>query len=225
MQVKLNRYGKDGSTYRVIFGQGVGGSVLHPEIVDVVKAWCLKPSLSHVEFYLPTAPTRAVSMKGGEMLPAWFNLEHGPADGPSWLVNLEQLAWASKVYIDLAKVNGGDFSKTVFAGFSNGGAVALYTGIQTCCAGVLSMSSVIVGKEKLIAEGLIIEQKKPVLLCCGSHDPLVPPADSHDTQTFLSSTTKCDVELKMFDRDHHGCTMSEADTCANWLASVLLPDF
>ena len=219
----LTRIGALGSKYRVIFGQGVGGLALHPWTAEVVNRWSRDPRLSHVEFFMPTPPTRSVSMKGGEEMPAWFNLEKGPAEGPAWVVNREHLEWAKNVYIELAHLEGGEIKTTVFSGFSNGGAVALYAGVQGECAGVLSLSGVMVAEEYLVDEDLMASESKPILLCYGNEDPIVPPADADGCLAFLQRKTPCDVELKMFDRKVHGCTDVEANAGADWLARVLMP--
>ena len=128
------RYGRQGGSRRVVFGHGVGGLDLYANtfIRDMVERWSKDPRLSHIEFVVPIAPTRSVGLTGGAEVPAWFDCEKEESaksvwnvDG--WKVNREHLEDSMRAYVDYATRDGGALETTVFAGFSNGGAQAIFS--------------------------------------------------------------------------------------------------
>lgn len=219
------RFGPAGATHRVVFGHGVGGVHASGDWIEsVIENWSKDERLSHIEFLVPTAPNREVTMLEGKVVPAWFNLEKSSSSTSGWEINMSHLEDSKRTYLELATCDGGNLQTTVFAGFSNGGATALFTGVQTECAGVMSMSSVIVGTEKLASEDL--QRATPVLLCFGAADKFVPEADAVACQRFIETETACHVERHMFDDLEHTYSESKAaslaiSVCADWLARVL----
>ena len=140
-----------------------------------------------------------------------------PHDGESTVST-----WASKqTYISLATQNGGTLETTVFGGFSNGGAQALVTGLQTPCAGILCLCSSLFGYRDFDEKDLQIP--KPVLYCTGEKDPYVPLAEIEKDKAFLADRSACDVQVRTFNMGHESCEQ-ELAVCANWLAKVLAVD-
>ena len=119
----------------------------------------------------------------------------------------------------------GDFAPalgtTVFAGFSNGGAQALVTGLGIPCAGILCLCSSLFGFRDFDEEGLQIP--KPVLYCVGEKDPYVPLEEIEKDKAFLADRSACDVQVRTFNMGHESCEQ-ELAVCANWLAKVLAVD-
>ena len=81
------RFGPKNASRRVVFGHGIGGldKFANTFIKGAVEHWSTDPRLRHVEFIVPTAPTRDLSMfaagatpdvremLGDAKLPAWFD--------------------------------------------------------------------------------------------------------------------------------------------------------
>eukprot|EP00392_Amoebophrya_sp_AT5.2_P007605 g7620.t1 len=120
------------SANRVIFGHGLGDS---PHgWADVCGLWSRE--ISNVQFVLPAAPLRGVTLNGGAQMPAWYDIP-----------TFETLAnFDSRLDMDAEGIDeaGAMYSehvvepeRTVFAGFSQGAGVALYTGI---CAAIVHNS-------------------------------------------------------------------------------------
>ena len=226
------RFGPKNASRRVVFGHGIGGldRFANTFIKGAVEHWSTDPRLRHVEFILPTAPTRDMSMfaagatadvremLGDAKLPAWFDCGQDASLPSGWRINHEHQAESKQTYIDLATQDGGTLESTVFGGFSNGGAQALVTGLQTPCAGILCLCSSLFGYRDFDEKDLQIP--KPVLYCTGEKDPYVPLEEIEKDKAFLADRSACDVQVRTFNMGHESCEQ-ELAVCANWLAKVL----
>jgi phospholipase/carboxylesterase len=68
-------------------------------------------------------------------------------------------------------------SRTVLAGFSQGGAVALYTGLRhpERLAGIVALSTYLMGIETLEQEASAANRQTPIFMAHGTDDPVVLP--------------------------------------------------
>lgn len=117
--------------------------------VDVAAIWA--GAMPSVRFVLPTAPRRAVTLNGGMHMPAWYDIKS--LDGSKVDRDTCDGIAGSKADVDAlvtreAALVGGAH-RVVLAGFSQGGALALYAGLQRGAqplAGVVSMSGYLPAK-------------------------------------------------------------------------------
>ena len=93
---------------------------------------------------------------------------------------------------------------------------AIFTGLQTPCAGILVLSSVLVDDNMSIDE-----TPKPVLLCVGDTDPYVSVAAATATQKAIAESAKVEVELNVYNKMEHAACDEAIAACADWLAKVL----
>ncbi len=155
----------------VIWLHGLGASGY--DFQPIVPQLGLPDSLS-VRFVFPHAPDRAVTLNGGMVMPAWYDiyaLERGSR------VDLEGLAQSASLVEQLVKKEmdrGVPEHRIVLAGFSQGGAVALYylTQRPASFAGVLALSTYLpVGDADESA--LRHNRSIPVWMGHGLEDPVV----------------------------------------------------
>ncbi len=153
---------------------------------DIPEIW-QKSTLGHVKFILPTAPMRPVTLNMGHRMNAWYDIAqlddrtHDPNTG------IEQSANYIKGLIEEEQSKTGiPLSRIALAGFSQGGAMSLFTGLQDeyipasdeggRLAGLLIMSGYL---PKASAFKLSDKLKEtPVLHCHGSADQVVSPSES-----------------------------------------------
>ena len=115
------------SAKRVIFGHGLGDT---PHgWADVCNMW--SKELPDVEFILPQAPTRPVTLNMGMQMPAWYDLPKLEDITSRLDVQAEGIDSAEETYQSLIE----NPAKTILAGFSQGAALALYTGLRWTAAG------------------------------------------------------------------------------------------
>ena len=220
------RFGPKNASRRVVFGHGVGGLDFSANtfIKGAVEHWSTDPRLQHVEFIVPTAPTRldGVAILDGAVAPAWFDMAQDASMPHGWRINREHLEASKQTYIDLATQDGGSLETTVFGGFSNGGAQALVTGLQTPCAGILALSCSLFGFREF--DDAALQTSKPVLFCTGEKDPYIPVSEVEADKAFIAGRAKCDVQVRTFKCIGHESCEQELAVCANWLAKVLAVD-
>lgn len=162
----------------VILMHGLGDSA--DGLEDLAKIW--RSQLPHVKFILPTAPQRSVTLNMGSRMNAWYNINglddraHDPCEG------LEESSSFINSLIQSEQDLGLSRSRILLAGFSQGGALALFTGLQLPSgesathsadplAGLLILSAYI---PKVSAFHYHSGYNSvPVLHCHGEEDPLV----------------------------------------------------
>lgn len=122
----------------------------------------------------PNAPQQAVTINGGMVMPAWYDLyslTDRSKEDEAGLANASEIL---KDIIDSQIASGIAPGNIVVAGFSQGGAVALYSLVQAQIAlgAVISLSAYL-PKAGLKNLGEVKNQKTPVLLMHGEYDDVV----------------------------------------------------
>jgi phospholipase/carboxylesterase len=132
--------------------------------------------LPDVRFVFPHAPRRPVTLNGGLVMPAWYDLvtledlERKSDDIKGILAS----AAAVEALIEREGERGVPPSRVVLAGFSQGGAVALYTGTRyrERLLGIMVLSAYELMPREPIAQQA--NALTPLLSCHGLFDPMVP---------------------------------------------------
>lgn len=130
--------------------------------------------MPHVKFILPTAPTQRVTMNMGMAMPSWYDItgldERSNENCAGIDASVERL---SNILKTEQEKYGLPYSRMVLAGFSQGGALSLFTGFQLPekLAGVVCMSGYLPAAKKFkVAPGL---EDTPVFHCHGTQDMVV----------------------------------------------------
>jgi phospholipase/carboxylesterase len=112
---------------------------------EVVPALGLPPAL-RVRFLFPHAPSMPVTINGGAVMPAWYDIR-------------------SEDLNDRADL----------AGFSQGGVIALHAGLRhpERLAALVALSTYLAAPESLAAEASRANRDLPVLMAHGRHDDIV----------------------------------------------------
>ena len=109
------------------------------------------PKSMRVRFVFPHAPKMAVAINNGYVMPAWYDIREANlserADVPGVQRSQAQLA----ALMARENARGVDDARIVLAGFSQGGAVALYTGLRhpKRIAGIVALSTYLVSANAL----------------------------------------------------------------------------
>ncbi|MCB9704770.1 MAG: alpha/beta hydrolase [Myxococcales bacterium] len=134
--------------------------------------------LPHARFVFPHAPPIPVTINGGWVMRAWYDirtLEQRPdREDPR---QIRASAARIAALLDRERARGIPSARIVLAGFSQGGAMALYTGLRypAALAGLIALSAYMLLPETLPAELAPANQATPALLAHGRFDDLVPP--------------------------------------------------
>ena len=111
----------------VIWMHGLGADGY--DFVDVPPVLRLPDSLT-VRFVFPHAPMQPVTINGGMVMRAWYDVRHDAGarreDEPGVRASRQRI----EALIAREKARGVPASRLVLAGFSQGGAMALHTGVR-----------------------------------------------------------------------------------------------
>ena len=111
----------------LIFLHGMGDTARGWSSLDhMLPSIC--PHLSSVEYIFPQAPIKGITLNGGELKPAWFDLFDWPVDSTSRDDVYGQLNSVCKLEDIVKKVEeekGIPASRIVVGGFAQGGAIAM----------------------------------------------------------------------------------------------------
>lgn len=172
------------ATVILMHGLGADGH----DFVPVVRELGLPDALP-VRFVFPHAPLRPVTVNNGYVMRAWYDIKSFTPAGRADLAGTVESSDRIASYVDLERERGVPASRIVLAGFSQGGAMALYAGLRypSRLAGILAMSCYLPFAEKLAAERTTANDAVPILLCHGRHDPVVPMAMGIEARDALQS--------------------------------------
>ena len=177
-----------------------------------------------IRFIFPHAPTRPVTINNGYVMRAWYDIAFGDLEGKTRKAD-EKGVRESQAQIGqlIARENsrGIAASKIVLAGFSQGGAIALHTGLRypETLAGVMALSTYLPLAESFAQEATPANAKTPVFMAHGIHDPVVPYAMGNSSREQLQQAGYA-LEWHEYPMQHSVCLEEVADI-GRWLTSVL----
>ncbi len=128
-----------------------------------------------VRFVFPQAPSVPVTINGGMVMPAWYDILAMDFDRVVDEAGVRSSAAALEQLIERERERGVDSARVVLAGFSQGGAIALHLGARypRPLAGVLALSTYLACDGDLDRERRPAEGAPPFLMCHGHSDPMV----------------------------------------------------
>ena len=109
----------------------------------------------------------------------------------------------------------------ILAGFSQGGAIALHTGLRHTArlAGIMALSTYLPLAESLAREAAAINARTPIFMVHGTEDPVVPHAMGSGSRDFLRQMGY-DVEWHEYAMPH-SVSLEEIKDIAAWLRRTL----
>ena len=163
-------------------GLGADGHDFEP----IVPELALPDSLP-VRFVFPHAPMRPVTINAGMVMRAWYDIagQGGIRREDEQGVRASQRA--IEALIEREKKRGLTAARIVLAGFSQGGAMALQTGLRhpERLAGLAALSSFLPLPDTLAAEASPANRDVPIFMAHGTHDPMIPLSRARDSRDRL----------------------------------------
>jgi phospholipase/carboxylesterase len=132
--------------------------------------------LPMVRFMFPNAPARPVTINGGMVMPAWYDIVSLGGHGPSERApDVRQSARLIQAVLEREEQRGVASPRIVLAGFSQGAALALHVGTRypRSLLGIMVLSGYEVLAETRDQEASPANRATPMLFCHGTYDPLV----------------------------------------------------
>jgi phospholipase/carboxylesterase len=197
-------------------GLGADGN----DFVDIVPEIRL-PGDRGVRFVFPHAPMRPVTINGGYVMRAWYDIRDDGGTRREDPAGVRASQAAIEALVARERERGIPASAIVLAGFSQGGAMALHTGLRhpERLAGIMALSCSLPLADTLAAEAAPTNRDVPIFMAHGTHDQMIPKARAqraHETLTGLSYK----VEWHEYPMPHSVCMEEVADIAA-WLGRVL----
>jgi len=200
-----------------LHGLGADGSDFEPVVPELRL-----PARLRLRFVFPHAPVRPVTINMGMSMRAWYDiLQLGGGKEDEAGIRASQALLEG--LIEQEKSRGVEARRIVLAGFSQGGAIALQTGLRypERLGGILALSTYLPLAATLAAERSPANRDLPVLMAHGTLDPMIPIARARDSRAALEALGYA-VEWQEYAMPHSVCGEEIADIAA-WLLRLLAP--
>ena len=197
-----------------LHGLGADGNDFAP----IVKQLRL-PATAAIRFIFPHAPTMPVTVNGGFVMPAWYDILEIQIDRKVDQPGLLASAKAIGGFIDRELARGIAGKRLVIAGFSQGGAVAYHLALShaTSFGGLLAMSTYLATADTLPYNPA--NKAIPIKIQHGTHDPIVPEALGRKAAARLTQEGY-QISYQSYPMEHSVCPAQITDI-SSWLQTVL----
>ena len=195
------------ATVIVMHGLGADGNDFVPIANELDLA-----SVGPVRFVFPNAPVMPVSINGGYQMPAWYDIAVADLQVQEDEAGLRRSQATIEAIIANEKARGIAAGRIVVAGFSQGCAMALMTGLRHAerLAGIVGLSGYLPIAATTAAERHAANHETPVFLAHGRQDPVVPYAAAVRTREALTALGYA-VEWHEYPMAHSVCMEEIAD--------------
>jgi len=202
----------------VLHGLGADGT----DFVPVCRALDLSAA-GAVRYILPHAPQRAVTVNGGHVMRAWYDIV---GMGPAWRedeAGLRDSQARIEALIAREHDRGIPSERIVIAGFSQGCAMALMTGVRYSnrLAGIAGLSGYLPLADATAAERADANRDTPIFLAHGVDDPVVSLARGRASRDRLLALG-CTLDWHEYPIEHT-VSLDEIRDLERWLLGRLAP--
>ena len=198
----------------VIWMHGLGADCW--DFVPVVKELALPAELP-LRFIFPQAPSRPISINNGQVMPGWYDISMAELQRKPDEAGVRASQAAINQLIEREIVRGIAAEKIVLAGFSQGGAIALQTGLRyrEALGGIMALSTYLTLEDSLAAEATVANANIPILMAHGTQDPLIPLSLAQSSRAKMQASGY-KIEWREYSMPHSVC-MEEIQDIGVWL--------
>ena len=200
----------------VLHGLGADGNDFVPVAQELDLA-----AAGPVRFVFPHAPVMPVTINGGYRMRAWYDVLAGDLRQRQDEQGLRRSQAQVEEVIAREKERGTPANRIVLAGFSQGCAMVLLTGLRHAerLAGIVGMSGYLPLADMTDQERTDANRLTPIFLAHGTMDPIVPLEASEMSRDALAALGY-DVQWHSYPMPHSVC-MEEIRDMNAWLLKVL----
>lgn len=183
-----------------------------------------KMNLPHVRFILPHAPEMAVTRNSGYIMPAWYDLYGVTGSSQEDEAGIKTSQTYINALIQKEIDRGIPANRIVLAGFSQGGAIALYTALRYPfkLAGILALSTYLPIKTKLVTEANPANATTPIFMAHGIYDDVIS-LDLCKISLAVLQSNHLAVDWHEYNMAHSVCAEEIVDI-RNFLQQILQQD-
>jgi phospholipase/carboxylesterase len=199
-----------------LHGLGADGNDFAPIVRELDLSGC-----APIRFVFPHAPTMPVTINNGYVMRAWYDILGTDLAKREDEAGLRASQKSVEALIAQQKAHGIAANRIVLAGFSQGCAMALQTGLRhpEKLAGLLCLSGYVPLNGVVAAERHTANQATPIFLAHGRGDPVIP-IDRAEKSRDLLQALGYQVEWHEYSMPHAVCP-EEIDDIGAWLRRTL----
>jgi len=155
-----------------LHGLGADGN----DFVPIVEEMKLPETLS-IRFVFPHAPVRPVTINNGFPMRAWYDIYAADLANRADVLGVAQSQQQVEALIAREKARGVSAARIVVAGFSQGGAIALHTGVRHAerLGALVGLSTYLPMADRLATDAAAANRDVPIFMAHGTMDPVVRP--------------------------------------------------
>jgi phospholipase/carboxylesterase len=155
---------------------------------EVLPALGLPPA-ARIRFLFPHAPVMPVTINQGYRMRAWYDVRAANITERADVEGVRRSQRAVEALMAGQQALGIAASRTVLAGFSQGGAIALFAGVRypQRLAGIAALSTYLIAPDRLAAEAAPANRDVPIFMAHGTRDPVVQYAWGEASRTTLEA--------------------------------------
>jgi len=205
-------------TAAVIWLHGLGADGF--DFVPIVSELRLPESLP-VRFIFPHATPRPVTINNGFVMRAWYDIKGFGPERPEDEAGIRESEGVVRQYMEQQIAQGIAADRIILAGFSQGGAIALQTGLRypQRLAGIMALSTYLPLRATVAQEASQANRDVPILMCHGTYDPVVVPQMGEMSRDILRGLGYS-IEWHSYPMEHSVC-MDEIADISRWLQARL----
>lgn len=194
-------------------GLGADGHDFEPIVAELGL-----PETLALRFVFPHAPKRPVTINRGYVMRAWYDVA---GDRSEDAAGIRASQARVETLIAREKARGFPAARIVLAGFSQGGAMALQTGLRhpERLAGIVALSCYLPLGDTFAAEASPANHDVPIFMAHGTDDPVIPLGRARRSRDKLA-----DLGYRVTWREYpmpHSVCSAEVEDLAAWFAGVL----
>lgn len=206
------------ATSAVIWLHGLGADGF--DFVPIVNELRLPATLT-TRFIFPHAAPRPVTINNGFVMRAWYDITGFGPERAEDDIGIRGSDGVVRKYIEQQIAQGIPANRIVIAGFSQGGAIALQTGLRypQRLAGIMALSTYLPLRSSLASEASAANRDVPILMCHGTHDGVVPPMLGESSRDILLNLGYR-IDWRSYPMAHQVC-LEEVMDISKWLQQRL----
>jgi phospholipase/carboxylesterase len=215
--IELHPAGEANATVIWMHGLGADGN----DFVPIVPELRLPASLA-VRFIFPNATERPVTINGGATMRAWYDIANTDFGKRADEAGVRRSQGQISQLIAREIARGIPAKRIVLAGFSQGGVIALQTGLRHTerLGGIMALSTYLACGDSLAAEGAVANKDIPILMVHGTRDGVIGLKVAEDSHATLKQAGY-KVDWKTYPMEHSVCA-EEVGVIAKFLREVLI---
>lgn len=210
--------GPTDADYSVIWlhGLGANGHDFEPIVPELNL-----PADKKIRFVLPHAPEIPISINGGMVMPAWYNIASMDFLERQDELGIRVSESLLRKVIEREVERGVPCERIFLVGFSQGGAVVLHTGLRypERLGGIMALSSYLPLDTTVNNERHEANQHTPIMMAHGSHDPVIHLKLGEMSRDYLQQLGYS-VQWHQYVMEH-GVNPDEIRDISQWLSSLI----